>query len=449
MFSSEVDSSTRTQARQLDQDQQTFARLVATVRKTGEIPTDEQIDQAGTLAEDLRELCVDLQDTGLAQFNTNLQVMSRTNRRIMAALSWLENQEAKQKEKDARLTIGKRGVTVFKTLSISDLKTLPPAKWILPQIWQKVATSLMYGDANTGKTFVALDLAMHFACGLDWQGRALPRLRVLYIFGEGDVGLAARVEAWLKYHNQADTDFVQFICFPVQLLTELDVLCATIEDQDEIPGLIVIDTFSVCAEGIDENNNAEVARFINAATYIKRTYGTHVHIIHHSGKNGDYRGAAAFRGNVDTMILLSRENSTAPIVMSCKKQKDAEHFPDIYLQLQQVELGLDPETLEPLTSCVVVAGQKSAQNGETEESDAKEREQMIDILRLHRKLSVNRWISECRSVGISKNAYYRHIKILREANRVIYQAPEKRGLSGIFMLSPSEEIESILQGSEV
>lgn len=444
-----ANSSTRAQARQLDQDQVQFARLVANVRKSGNAPNNEDVEGTGALAENFRELLVDLQDNGLNGFNSTLQVMSKTNRRINAALAGLEDQgeETDQEtEKDARLTTGKKGKPVFKTLSMSDLKKLPPAKWILPKIWQQVGTSLTYGDANTGKTFVDLDIALRFAYGMEWQGRALQRLRVLYIFGEGDVGLASRVEAFQRFHSLEETDYIQFICFPVQLITENALLCATIEDQEEIPGLIVLDTFSVCAEGIPENDNTEVARWLSAASHIKRTYSTHVHVIHHAGKNGVYRGAAAFRGNVDTMILLSREDNTSPIVMSCDKQKDAEYFDDIYLQLEQVDLGLDPDTLEPITSCVVVAGHKAEQREDTTGSDEKEREEMLELLRLHKQLSVNKWITECKSIGISKKAYYKHIKVLKAENRVLYQEPAKKGLAGFFTLSIAEELEVILQG---
>lgn len=258
-------------------------------------------------------------------------------------------------DQDERITTSKSGKKVFRTLSMSEIKRLPRAQWHVPGIYQKVSVSLTYGDANTGKTFVDLDMSLCMAYGMHWQGRKLEKTLVLYIYGEGNEGLANRVEAWQKHHDKPDTDTIRFICFPVQLMSELEVLCATIEDMDEIPAFIVIDTFSVCSEGIPENDNVEVAKFIACAAHIKRTYKTHVHIIHHAGKNGDYRGAAAFRGNVDTMTLLSRAGQDEPIVMSCKKQKDAEYFKDIRLNLEQVEIGFDEDTFTPITSCVVVA----------------------------------------------------------------------------------------------
>lgn len=325
-------------------------------------------------------------------------------------------EETSQTTADERIITGKKGQKVFKTLTMSEVKRLPRAEWQVPGVYQKVSVSLTYGDANTGKTFVDLDIALHIAYGMNWQERRIKQGRVLYIYGEGNEGLANRIEAWQRYHNKPDTDAIQFICFPVQLLSELDVLCATIEEQDEIPSMIVIDTFSVCAEGIPENDNVEVAHFISCASHIKRTYKTHVHIIHHAGKNGDYRGAAAFRGNVDTMILLSRESQDAPIIVTCKKQKDAPYFSDIRLQLEQITLWTDEESLLPVTSCVVTTCDTQTYSEEKREA---EYTAMVNILIKNTRMSTDKWKKACaEEANISRNSFYDHKSYLVQTGRV-------------------------------
>lgn len=322
-------------------------------------------------------------------------------------------------EADARITTGKNGTKVFRTLSMSEVKKMPRAKWQIPGIYQAVSVSLTYGDANTGKTFVDLDIALHLAYGLSWQGRKVEQTRVLYIYGEGNEGLANRIEAWQQWHDLPDTDYIQFICFPVQIISELDILCATLEEQGTVPGLVTIDTFSVCAEGVPENDNVEIAKFIACASHIKRTYKTHVHIIHHAGKNGDYRGAAAFRGNVDTMTLLSREAPDAPVIMTCKKQKDAPYYTDIRLQLETVNLGFDQESLETITSCVVTACTSPSMS---EEKANKEQVVMLESLTDSGRLSTDVWKQACLAKGISRNAFYDRKKELVQTGRVREEA---------------------------
>src|SRR6266702_3586270 len=323
--------------------------------------------------------------------------------------------EIEEEEEDPRFVTGTNGKKVFRTLSMQEIKQLPRAEWQIPGIYQKVSVSMTYGDANTGKTFVDLDIALHLAYGMFWQGRQLMQSRVLYIYGEGNEGLANRVEAWQRKHGKEDSDYIRFICFPVQLMTELTILCDTIEDQEETPGLIVLDTFSVCASGIPENDNVEVAKFIACASHIKRTYKTRVNIIHHAGKNGDYRGAAAFRGNVDTMTLLVRESNESPIVMVCKKQKDAAYFSDIKLQLEQISLGIDPDSYEPITSCVVITCDLQTH---TEEKTEQERATMLKVLADNGRMSSAKWKDACIDAGISRNVWYTQKDYLTQTGKI-------------------------------
>ena len=54
----------------------------------------------------------------------------------------------------------------------------------------------LYGDSNTGKSFVALDLAFSVATGCQWHGEAVRQGGVLYFAGEGEGGLYRRKRAW-------------------------------------------------------------------------------------------------------------------------------------------------------------------------------------------------------------------------------------------------------------
>ena len=55
---------------------------------------------------------------------------------------------------------------------------------------------------GTGKSTIALDLAMHLAHDMDWWG--IPTMRgwkVIYICGEDDEGMILNVRAWAKHHE--------------------------------------------------------------------------------------------------------------------------------------------------------------------------------------------------------------------------------------------------------
>ncbi len=150
--------------------------------------------------------------------------------------------------------------------------------------------------------------------------------------------------------------------------------------------------------------------------------------------------------HVDTMIELQRANEDAPIIMHCDKQRDgAEHFPDIKLQLEQVELGINFDTLEPLTSCVVVSSQaKTVAETIAAETATAEQETMLDLLKLHKRLTVNKWIAACKEAGVSKRAFYAHIKTLKAEQRVTYQEPASKGKPAYFELAAPVEQETLV-----
>ena len=60
--------------------------------------------------------------------------------------------------------------------------TLPLVKGLLDQS----ALSVMYGQSNVGKTFVAMDVAFHVAAGMAWGGLKVSRGAVVYVAAEGE-----------------------------------------------------------------------------------------------------------------------------------------------------------------------------------------------------------------------------------------------------------------------
>lgn len=307
----------------------------------------------------------------------------------------------------------RQGRQVFATLSEDDVDQLPDIEWLISGVLQHSTVSMLYADSNTGKTFVALDMAMCIARGMSWFGRPVKQGKVLYVYAEGRLGLGRRTGAWKKHHDKPSSNNVAFIARPVNLLQECHTLYATIEDMPEPPVMVVIDTFSMCAPGVNENQANEVAPVLAVASQVKRTYGCHVMIVHHAGKNGDYRGSAAFKGNIDTMIELTRDESTGPIKLHCKKQRDGGYFDDLYLQLQQVQTGFNEETLEKITSCVVVQAEKVTPRL-TDRQLA-----MLQVLAKYESLTNTDWKQLCKEEeNVPENTFDSNLRVLKKQGEV-------------------------------
>lgn len=215
-------------------------------------------------------------------------------------------------------------------------------------------TSILYGQSNTGKTFLAVDLAHAISKGLTWGGRRVRKGRVLYIAAEGGGGFANRVSAL------DDPEF--FVLTSPLVLTGRDsqgkFLIEVMKHLATVGGdpfvFVVIDTMARVMGGADENAAPDIADLMRNVTALQRATGAHVLIVHHSGKDTakGARGHSSLRAAVDTEIELTRDDETGLISAQLTKQRDGPTGYRFDYLLRQVELGRDQDG-DQVTTCVV------------------------------------------------------------------------------------------------
>jgi hypothetical protein len=83
-------------------------------------------------------------------------------------------------------------------------------------ILEREQVSVVYGEAGCGKTFLALDVGLHIAAGLDWLGRRVAQGPVVYIAAEAPGGIVNRAATWRQASGIADLPFAA-ITSPVDL----------------------------------------------------------------------------------------------------------------------------------------------------------------------------------------------------------------------------------------
>lgn len=209
--------------------------------------------------------------------------------------------------------------------------------------------SMLYGPSNAGKTFVALDIAMHIAASQPWRGLRVNGGPVLYIAAEGGAGIRNRLAA-IKL-DKPDMSAAPFTLLPVglDLHGQGDALavCEIMPDAD--PALVVIDTLARSMGTGDENTAKDAAMFVRNCDLIREATGAHVMVIHHTGKDEDRgaRGSSALRAAVDNEIQV-----TADCEIISRKQRDQEPPEALHFKLRSVVLGVD-EDGDPVTSAVV------------------------------------------------------------------------------------------------
>jgi len=196
------------------------------------------------------------------------------------------------------------------------------------------STCSIYGPSGSFKSFVAVSMACHVATGTAWDGRQVEQGAVLYIVGEGGVGVPRRIRAWAdQYAGGRDIPNFYRIPIPVFMADELQVAelehaANRVKAATGLPvRLIVVDTVARCFGAGDENRAADMGAFIKGCDLIKNKTGATVLMVHHTGKNEDNgaRGSSALRAALDAEFFVKREGADSQTVtIACTKMKDDE-----------------------------------------------------------------------------------------------------------------------------
>src|SRR2546423_243115 len=391
--------------------QQAFIDIASRIRINDPTPTLEEINKLSSIYRDiataLRRIRIDGDEE---DFWKAYDVYAETDHPLLNDWRSVVGVPAPAGEQnDHRFKIGKNGKKVIIRYTEDDIDALPDIEYLIGNTLQACGVSMIFGPSGTGKTFNALNIAYCIAHGIHWFGRPVKQGKVWYINTEGGHGLKLRTAAWRKECGRGKTPNIEFITWPVQLKDHYRELLDTLEEADEKPSLLIVDNYSMCAVGTNQNDQMEVTQALMVLHEISQRYGCHCMIVHHANWTGKVNGSAAFRNHVDTMIDLSHPSKESPIVLSCNKQRDAEQFADIHLELKVIPLYAHPETGETITSCVVVPSDAPLKN----DLNPKQR-QCLDLL--VSGLTLGEWCKfvEDANVGVSRRTLERFRDLFEE-----------------------------------
>jgi hypothetical protein len=253
--------------------------------------------------------------------------------------------------KDAREALGTpAGVArrARRFLSMAELDAMPDPEWLVRDYLVAGGLAVLSGEPGLGKSFVAVDLAMSVASGLPFLGKhATKPGAVLYIAGEGGLGMKKRRAAWCK-HLGREVPGNLFLCpeafdFKDPNGTELEALLeAARAATPEGPALLIVDTLARNLHGSD-NDPKDMGPFVRTCDLLRAYLGCAVLVIHHTGwmDKGRERGSSHLAGAADTRLLLHNKDAlTGCCWLQCLKQKDAREAFPVQLEKTVVDLGL-------------------------------------------------------------------------------------------------------------
>lgn len=221
------------------------------------------------------------------------------------------------------------------------------------------------GPSQSGKSFLAIHLAMCVARGVDFFGWKVTKGGVIYQAGEGGIGIDKRFQAYKKHFKVPDEEEVPLVILPqkVDLFSPDGDVNALIEEikawsltMAEPLRLVVVDTLATATVGADENSVKDMGIALKNIARVEEALGCHVMLVHHMSADGKkLRGSTSIHANIDTVITVFITDATDRVRKArLVKQKDGEDGIDLVFTLGSVELGEEDWTGKPKTSCVVL-----------------------------------------------------------------------------------------------
>ena len=221
-------------------------------------------------------------------------------------------------------------------------------RWLVKGLVPEDSMGMIFGASGTYKSFIAIDMALHIAHGMDWAGLRTKQGPVAYIAAEGGAGISRRLKAWRNQFGLVETNNLH-ICITPFLLTAQDEMAhmkAAIAKFPQPPSVVIIDTLSQTFSG-DENSSSDIGTYLRMInSEIRAAFNCTVIVIHHTGHSAAERprGSSAITANLDFILGVFKPDPEASRAkVGVHKMKDGDKVDDLYFNMTRLVLGEDSD----------------------------------------------------------------------------------------------------------
>lgn len=287
--------------------------------------------------------------------------------------------------------------------------------------------SVMYGESNSGKSFLACDMDCSIASGVPWLGKRTVQGAVMYVAGEGSESIKLRVLAWRQHHGV--NPMLAVVPVAVNLLDPDADVAKVIEAAAAVSAhygmpvtKITIDTLARAFGGGNENASEDMGAVIANADRIRAATKAHVMAVHHAGKDAakGSRGHSSLKAATDTEIEVTAEEATKLHTARITKQRDlGSRGEEMTAKFSVVEMGTD-QWGKAVTTCVVDTTELKPAAKATKKRGAELREAIRDILleQSNRTLKRGELVKRMVAAGFTSSPIYRAIGDMAAENEV-------------------------------
>ena len=182
--------------------------------------------------------------------------------------------------------------------------------WLIDHLWMHQAVGVIGGSPKSGKTWLALEMAVSVASGTPCLGQfdvLSPGRVLIYAAEDSTDAVRSRIETLSRLHQ------IDFNRLDVHIIT-MDALrldCREHQERMEAtlllykPSLLILDPL-VRVHAIDENVAGQVSTLLGYIRALQRKSGAAIALVHHIRKNAPSNGNAGYslRGSGDLYAWL-------------------------------------------------------------------------------------------------------------------------------------------------
>jgi hypothetical protein len=324
------------------------------------------------------------------------------------------------------------GPRLLSFVQASHLPNWEPPQELVEGMLIEGGMTVVYGDSNTGKSFLVLDMVAHISLGRPWFGKRVKKRAVVYLAAESPRSIMDRARA-LEEQLGTKLDDLFIVNCPIDLhdpngdtAAVVDTIEAIERDFNVSIGCVVADTLARVMGGGDENKAIDMGTVVKHIDLIRAATQAQFVVVHHTGKDAvkGARGSSSLRAATDTEIEVSDPGNGNPKEFKVTKQRDLPGKNDVQgFTLTTVNLGVGVfDNL--ITTCVVEAAEAipkdptdSLKDGELE---------ILDLLRGSTSggLRYQQIIDQMQTVSIPTAK--RYIRSLRKQGLIYEQSGQYR-----------------------
>lgn len=316
---------------------------------------DEAIYRTGEACTDANDLYVaklqDCREAGMAPAEAERRAVDTV--RAMLDRGW---------GKEDTTTVQEPSTPPMQFIPFGEAVELTPPAELVKGFLPATGIGYLFGPSGTFKTFIAMQLGLHVSQGWPLAGNKVKRKPVYYLLLEGSTGLGKRTRALNNWRTAMGRELAPDTAymfwprpFAITDPASVDALIATVNGAGHQGALIVVDTQSQAAPGIDEDKAKDMTLVLGEAKRISESTRGVVLLVGHTGKDEErgLRGSYAQRANVDFTLEVKRQPGARRVALKTGKEKDNSDDQAIAFDVQIWDVGTD-EDGDPVSSCVAI-----------------------------------------------------------------------------------------------